>query len=318
MSNLGINPNRPSPFDQVMAERNGRAQPAVAQNGAADNGGHARIGVIGRPVGVPTTLAPVSYGSLYAPQHRHVDYQNMNGGMTRTGNPYVDSPDSLLANALRNNLPELEKYRNKNDKLTQSSLQKIANEPLSGNERQDRNRMLAKAILNRPRLNDAIFGKGGVITNNSLINAADKLIGNSDPNTYSEDPYQAMSNAQVVQAFRGMFDQLRDKSEDRTFFFEKHRYVKKDTIVEMSKDPDAIDKQGNVVRDPSTGLPKKKYGEREVYMAKNLAERPGLLASLDSEKANGVRWLGSHNDDGFLKNYSLDRWLKNDKKEKAS
>jgi len=77
--------------------------------------------------------------------------------------------------------------------------------------------------------------------------------------------------------------------------------VKKETIVEMSKDPDETDKNGQVVRDMATGFPKKKYSEQQVYMAKNLVERPGLLASLDSTKANGTNIFGSHNDDGWLK-----------------
>ena len=59
------------------------------------------------------------------------------------------------------------------------------------------------------------------------------------------------------------------------------------------------------------------YSEQQVYLAKNLMERPGLIASLDSHKANGYNIFGSHNDDGWLKNYSIDRWLENDKAEKG-
>lgn len=114
-----------------------------------------------------------------------------------------------------------------------------------------------------------------------------------------------------------MFDDLRDTSEDRTFPFEKHRYVKKDKIIEMSRNPDETDKNGQVVLDPTTLLPKKKYSAHQVAVGINLVERPGLLASLDSTKANGTNIFGSHNDDGWLKNYSIDRWLKNDKEEKG-
>lgn len=66
-----------------------------------------------------------------------------------------------------------------------------------------------------------------------------------------------------------------------------------------------------------TGFPLKMYSEQQVYLAKNLMERPGLIASLDSHKANGYNIFGSHNDDGWLKNYSIDRWLENDKAEKG-
>lgn len=179
--------------------------------------------------------------------------------------------------------------------------------------------MLAREILNRPRLNDAIVAKGGEITHESLAKAGDSQIGNTNPNIQSADPFHAKTDAQVVQAFRGKFDDWRDKSEDFSAFFgsEKHRYVKRETIAEISKDPNVTDNNGEAVRDPRTGFPLKKYTEQEVYLAKNLTERPGLMDSLDSHKANGFSLFGSRNDDGWLKNYSLDRWLQEDKQERG-
>ncbi|QDG60808.1 hypothetical protein NIBR502773_25190 [Pseudomonas sp. NIBRBAC000502773] len=247
---------------------------------------------------------------------RHFDGQNLYGGMTNVGNPYVSSDDHLLATQLNNVFSMLGDFK-KDGRLTLRSLTDIAKEQPSESKVPERTIMLAREILNRPRLGDSIVGKGGEITPDSLDKAAGLMIGNTNPNTQSADPYHAKTDAQVVQAFRGMFDDLRDTSEDRTFFFEKHRYVKKETIIEMSKDPDETDKNGQVVRDMATGFPKKKYSEQQVYMAKNLVERPGLLASLDSTKANGTNIFGSHNDDGWLKNYSIDRWLQNDKEEKG-
>ncbi|WP_256666204.1 MULTISPECIES: hypothetical protein [unclassified Pseudomonas] len=292
-----------------------RAAP-VASGGT----GYTRPGMDVRALGAPGQVTayagPLQFPGMPAPQTRHVDFQNIHGGMQTSGNPYVSSSDSLLATAFKNNFSELDKFK-KDGKLTQSSLQKIAAEKMGESEGRDRNIMLAKAILNRPRLNEAIIGNAGKITEKSLAEAADSLVGNTDPNTQSADPFHSMSNAQLVKTFRGVFDDLRDKSEDRSFFFEKHRYVNKDKLIEMGKDPDEVDKSANVVLDPANGLPKKKYSEQQVYMAKNLIERPGLLASLDSTKANGTNIFGSHNDDGWLKNYSIDRWLKNDKKEKG-
>jgi hypothetical protein len=262
------------------------------------------------------TAQPSFDGRFANGAQRHFDGQNLYGGMTNVGNPYVSSHDHELASQLRSVFSMLGDFT-KDGRLTLRSLTDIANEKPSESKVYERTIMLAREILNRPRLGYSIVDKRGEITPSSLDKAADLMIGNTNPNTQSADPYHTKTDAQVVQAFRGMFDDLRDKSEDRTFFFEKHRYVKKETIIEMSKDPDEIDKSGQVVRDMATGLPKKKYSEQQVYMAKNLVERPGLLASLDSTKANGTNIFGSHNDDGWLKNYSIDRWLKNDKEERG-
>mgnify|MGYP001580017806 CR=1 FL=1 len=247
---------------------------------------------------------------------RHFDGQNMYGGMTKVGNPYVSSDDHLLATDLKNNLPLLDAFK-KDGRLTQDSLQEIAKEEPSSSKVSERTIMLAREILNRPRLNDAITAKGGEITHDSLTKAGDSQIGNTSLNTQSADPFHAKTDAQVVQAFRGMFDDFRDKSEDRTFFFERHRYVKKDTLIEISKGPNQTDNNGEPLRDVRTGFPLKMYSEQQVYLAKNLMERPGLIASLDSHKANGYNIFGSHNDDGWLKSYSIDRWLENDKAEKG-
>jgi hypothetical protein len=291
------------------------------QASAPAGGGYARLSVVDKALG---TQQPLGTTSSFAPNSlmvngasRHFDGQGLYGGMSTVGNPYISSDDRLLATDLNNNFPMLDKFK-KDGHLTQSGLQQIAAEDVHKSSVSERTIMLAREILNRPRLNEAILVDGGKITPESLANASDLVIGNTNPNTQSVDPFHSKTNAQVVQAFRGMFDQLRDKSEDYTFLFEKHRYVKTDTLIEMSKDPDETDKNGNVVRDPATGFPKKKYSEQQVYVAKNIVERPGLLASLDSNKANGTNIFGSHNSDGWLKNYSIDRWLENDKKEKGN
>ncbi|WP_052958967.1 hypothetical protein [Pseudomonas marginalis] len=248
---------------------------------------------------------------------RHFDGQSLYGGMSKVGNPFVSSDDHLLATDLKNNLQLLDAFK-KDGRLTQGSLQEIAKEEPSSKV-SERTIMLAREILNRPRLNDAIVAKGGEITHESLAKAGDSQIGNTNPNTQSADPFHAKTDAQVVQAFRGKFDDWRDKSEDFSAFFgsEKHRYVKRETIAEISKDPNVTDNNGEAVRDPRTGFPLKKYTEQEVYLAKNLTERPGLMDSLDSHKANGFSLFGSRNDDGWLKNYSLDRWLQEDKQERG-
>ena len=277
--------------------------------------GHVSGGVDTRAVGMPLTAAMPVNPRFANGADRHYDGQNLYGGMSQVGNPYVSSDDHLLATALKNNLPMFDAFK-KEGRLTQASLQDIAKEDPNNSTVSERNIMLAREILNRPRLNESIM-EGGEVTHKSLNKAADSLVGNTNPNTQTADPFHTKTDAQVVQAFRGMFDDLRDTSEDYTVFFEKHRYVNKDKLIEMSKNPDFTNENGQVVIDASTGRPQKKYSEQQFYMAKNLVERPGLLASLDSTKANGTNIFGSHNDDGWLKNYSIDRWLENDKEEKG-
>lgn len=297
-------------FTQTAAAHAPNTPPAGAGSGQS------RPGVDPHALGVRLPAAQPINPRFANGAEKHLDGQNFYGGMTQVGNPYISSDDHLLATDLKNNLPLLEAFK-KEGRLTQGSLQEIAKEEPSRKKVVERTIMLAREILNRPRLNEAITAKGGEITHESLAKAGDSQVGNTNPNTQSADPFHAKTDAQVVQAFRGMFDDLRDKSEDRTFFFEKHRYVKKDTIIEISKDPNQTDKNGEPLRDVRTGFPLKMYSEQQVYLAKNLMERPGLMASLDSHKANGYNLFGSHNDDGWLKNYSIDRWLANDKEEKG-
>lgn len=284
---------------------------AYAGNGHARNGGDARALGTSLP-----SERPMPGNHFVNGAQQHFDGQNSSGDMPRAENPYVSSDDRLLATQLNNVFPMLGDFK-KNGRLTLASLEDIAKEEPGESKVSEPTIMLAREILNRPRLSDAIIAKGAEITPISLDRAASLSIGNTNPNTQSADPYHAKTDAQVVEAFRGMFDDLRDKSKDSTFFFERHRYVNKDTIIEMSKDPDETSNQGEPVLDFADGFPKKKYSEQQVFMAKNLVERPGLLASLGSTKANGTNIFGSHNADGWLKNYSIDRWLKNDKEEKG-
>lgn len=193
--------------------------------------------------------------------------------------------------------------------LTRIALQQIAAEALGQSEVQDKSILLVRAILRRPRLLDAIIDEQGCVTYRSLTDAAQKLFGNSDTGAFSHDPFHTSSNVQLVQAFKAMFDELRDSLQDRHFFFEKHRYVKIEKLVAISQDPNDIDSNGLPVLDRATGLPCKKYSERHVYLAKNLLERPGLLHALDS--ARGL--FGHHHQEGWLNNKSLDRWLEQDR-----
>lgn len=280
-------------------------------------GGHARFSVDSRALGKALPVAQPYSDRFANGAARHFDGQNMYGGMSKVGNPYVSSDDHLLATDLSNNLklPVLDAFK-EDGHLTQQSMHKIASEDPSTSAVPERVIMLFRETVNRPRLNQAVLGKDRHLTAEGLSKASGSLVGNTNPNTQSADPYHAKTDLQLVQAFRAMFDDIRDRSEDYSFFFEKHRYVKKDTIIEMSKDPDETDKNGQTVRDPATGFPKKKYSENQVYITKNLVER-GLLDSLDSNKANGTNIFGSHNHDGWIKNYSVDRWMENEKKEKG-
>ncbi|MDQ0655078.1 hypothetical protein [Pseudomonas cedrina] len=296
----------------------GFMQTAASMTPGPMGSGQSRYEVDARALGKPLPATQPINGRFANGADRHFDGQNLYGGMSKVGNPFVSSDDHLLATDLKNNLSLLDAFK-KDGRLTQGSLQEIAKEEPSSSKVSERTIMLAREILNRPRLNEAIIAKGGEITHESLADAASSQIGNTNPNTQSADPFHAKTDAQVVEAFRGMFDDLRDKSEDYNFLFgaQKHRYVNKDTIIEMSKDPNQLGNNGEPLRDARTGFPLKKYSEQQVYLAKNLLERPGLMASLDSYKANGHSIFGSRNDDGWLKNYSIDRWLENDKKERA-
>lgn len=171
----------------------------------------------------------------------------------------------------------------------------------------DRLILVVREILRRPLLSDAIIDCEGFITRDSLRTAATNLRGNSSPEGFSQDPFHGQGNAKVVQALKSHFKQLRDKTKDRTSFFEEFAYLEIALLKTVMTDPDDVDLQGQPILDPSTGLPRKKYSEQCVYMAKNIIERPGLLRSL--ERANYTRLLGRPKYEGWLSNKSLERWL---------
>jgi len=201
----------------------------------------------------------------------------------------------------------------KSDGLTLSSLQRIADKKVGDNQAFDRAILLAKALVQRPRLIDAITDQDGYITGESLSKAEGVVFGNSDPGAFSPDPFHAKSNAELIEVFKVMFTELRDRSRDRKGFFEHIGYVNIELLVAMSKDPDELDGQGEPVLDPATGLARKKYDEQQVYMAKNIVDRPGLLQSLESAHGSGRRIFGSHHQAGWLSNKTLDRWLEHKK-----
>ncbi|WP_010172840.1 hypothetical protein [Pseudomonas sp. PAMC 25886] len=201
----------------------------------------------------------------------------------------------------------------KRDGLRLSSLQRIAAKRVGDNQKFDRAILLAKALVLRPRLIDAITDQDGYITTQSLAQAESVVFGNSDPSAFSPDPFHAKSNAELVRVFKAMFTELRDRSRDRKGFFEQIGYVNIELLVAMSKDPDELDGHGEPVLDPATGLARKKYDEQQVYMAKNIVDRPGLLQSLESAHGGGLRMFGSHHQAGWLSNKTLDRWLEHHK-----
>ncbi|MGC6373446.1 type III secretion effector protein [Pseudomonas sp. K2I15] len=201
----------------------------------------------------------------------------------------------------------------RSDGLTLSSLQRIADKKLGDNQAFDSAILLAKALVQRPRLIDAITDQDGYITGESLSKAESVVFGNSDPGAFSPDPFHAKSNAELIEVFKAMFTELRDRSRDRKGFFEHIGYVNIELLVAMSKDPDELDSQGEPVLDPATGLARKKYDEQQVYMAKNIVDRPGLLQSLESAHGSGRRIFGSHHQAGWLSNKTLDRWLEHKK-----
>ncbi|MBT9300256.1 MULTISPECIES: type III secretion effector protein [Pseudomonas] len=201
----------------------------------------------------------------------------------------------------------------KNEGLKLSSLQRIASEKMTDTPALNNAILLARALVLRPRLIDAILDEKGFITRQSLSRAVEGVFGNSDPNAFSSDPFHAKTNVELVQAFRAAFDELRDRSRDRTSFFESVGYVQIERLVSISRDPDEMDKEGVVIRDPATGLPKKMYSEQLVYMSKNLVDRPRLLNSLERIHSGWRRIYGSHYQKGWLSNKDLDGWLENNK-----
>ncbi|MFJ2681074.1 MULTISPECIES: type III secretion protein [Pseudomonas] len=251
-------------------------------------------------------------GTLSVLHHRAL--QNLSVTRANLSPPGVASTDSQLATALEKDFGRLHPFLNEG-RLTWSSLRRVAAERTGQHEELDRTIQVVSEILKRPRLNDAILSRDGDITRDSLRAAAQTLQGNSSPSVFSQDPFHAQSNTQVVQALQGHFEQLRDKSQDRTFLFEQHQYVEIATLKAVMQDPYAVDPQGIPVLDPSTGMPRPKYSELCVYTAKNILERPGLLPSL--ERANGTRLFGPPQKEGWLSNKSLDRWLEQDEARKA-
>lgn len=228
--------------------------------------------------------------------------------------PGAHSTDSQLAAGLEKSFGILHPFL-KDGRLTQSSLRQLATAQPGESDELDRAIDTAKEIIKRPRLNDAIVSGNGDITRDSLSAAANALMGNSAPNAFSQDPFHAQGNAQVVTAFQDLFEQLRDPAKDRTFFFEKHQYVEITGLRTLMSDPNALDAHGQSVLDPGTGLPAKRYSEHTVYTAKNILERPGLVRSL--ERASGMRVFGPAHQEGWISNKGVERWLEQDKVHKA-
>ena len=199
----------------------------------------------------------------------------------------------------------------KNEGLTLSSLRRIASAKMTDTPALNNAILLARALVQRPRLIEAILDEEGFITRQSLERAVQGVFGNSDPNAFSPDPFHAKTNVELVLAFRAAFDELRDRSRDLTGFFESVGYVQIERLVSISKDPDETDQNGAVIRDPATGLPKKMYSEQLVYMSKNLVDRPRLLSSLERIHSGWRRIYGSHYQKGWLSNKDLDGWLEN-------
>ena len=108
----------------------------------------------------------------------------------------------------------------KTEGLKLVALRRIAGEKMTDTPALNNAILLAKALLQRPRLIDAILDEEGLITRQSLSKAVQGVFGNSDPNAFSSDPFHAKTNVELVQAFRAAFDELRDRSRDRTGFFE--------------------------------------------------------------------------------------------------
>ncbi|WP_228391192.1 MULTISPECIES: type III secretion effector protein [Pseudomonas] len=219
-----------------------------------------------------------------------------------------------MAKALEKSFASLHSFLN-DGRLTWLSLQRIAAHPMGESEALDDVIQVVGEMLKRPRLSDAIFSRDGDITRDSLNTAAQALPGNSSANVFSQDPFHAQGNAQVVEALQSQFALLRDETMDRTYLFEQHQYVEIARLREVMQDPYEVDQQGAPVLDTSTGMPQPKYSELCVYTAKNIIERPGLLPSL--ERANVTRLFGPPHKEGWLSNKSLERWHEQDAARKA-
>ncbi|WLH70343.1 type III secretion protein [Pseudomonas sp. FP2309] len=264
-----------------------------------------------RPIGEPRRpLQPRASVSVL----HHRALQNLPAARANLPPPGATSTDSQLATALEKAFGLLHPFIS-DGRLTWSSLQRIGAQPQGESEERDRAIQVVGEILKRPRLSDAILSRDGYITRDSLRGAAQALQGNSSPGVFSQDPFHVKSNAHVVQALQGQFEQLRDRTQDRTYLFEQHQYVEIATLKTVMQDPYAVDQQGVPVLDPFTGMPRPRYSEFCVYTAKNIVERPGLLSAL--ERANATRLFGPFQKDGWLSNKSLERWLEQDEAYKA-
>lgn len=291
--------SRPQPLDgpvvrSTVAPAESRDEPAVAPLPASPR----------KPMLLRASLSVLHHRGL----------QNFPVARATVAPPNATSTDSQLATALEKAFGLLHPFLN-DGRLTWSSLQRIANHGSAESEALDRASQVVREMLKRPRLSDAILSRDGDITRDSLTAAALALPGNSSPSAFSDDPFHARGNAQVVQALQGQFEQLRDKTKDRTFLFEQHQYVEIDTLKTVMQDPYDADQYDAPVLDPATGMPRPKYSELCVYTAKNILERPGLLPSL--ERASGGRLFGPAPKEGWLSNKGLDRWLEQDEAHKA-
>lgn len=264
-------------------------------------------------------MSPQIFSRLPNGADRFYDGQNLLGGTSKVGNPNIATDDATLALDLKNDLQRLDAFT-KDGKFTLASLEEIAKEGSRSARVSERIVSLAQEINNRAPLKEAISGKGGVITVEKLTEASETLVDNTNPNTQSDNPFHGKTNLQLATALQGRFDDWRDKSEDINILFGawKWRYVNLKTITEISQNPHLTDEQGQVKRDPSNGFPLYKYSLDDVHLAKTLIKKPGLLRSLDSNKANGFNPFGSINHDGWLKNTSLDTWIKNERKERET
>lgn len=240
---------------------------------------------------------------------RYRDLQNPVTQRSSGTLPGENSTDNQLAKALEKSFGLLHSFLN-DGRLTWLSLQRIAAHPLGESEALDSTIQVVREILKRPRLSDAIFSRDGDITRDSLSAAAQALQGNSSANVFSQDPFHAQGNAQVVEALQSEFPNLRDKAMDRTYLFEPYQYLEIAKLRVVMQDPYEVDQQGEPVVDTSTGMPKSKYSELCVYTAKNIIERPGLLPSL--ERASGARLFGPPHKEGWLSNKNLERWREQD------
>lgn len=251
-------------------------------------------------------------GSLSVLHHRGL--QNLPNVRARTSPIGCATTDSQLASALEKDYYLLCPFL-KECRLTLSSLHQFAAEPHDDCDERSRLSPTVGEILKRPRLTDAILTRDGDITRDSLKIAATAMQGSSSPQVFSQDPFHGKGNHEVVLALKELFEQLREPAKDRKFFFGARQYVAIAALKEVMLDPYEVDRHAVPVVDPFTGMPRPKYSERCVYMAKNLFTRPELMPSL--ERTNAALLFGPMCPQGYLSNTSLDHWLEQDAERKA-